>query len=262
MKPPVLILLAAGAACAIPSRTPARDALTRTTAVQTLPDPAAPVITYLKAGSEPVPTSDPTVNPPEGWIAVDVPGPFDGYVANHDLTKDLTVKPGSPVLFEPKAGAYLLTTAARDDKFTITGLRGNWTQVRLDRSLIGYIHPGSMPDSRAAAAPLTAPVEVHSTAPGKPAPEAGSGYDAGKLPRTFEGRFVSTRSSPLSPRRPYDWQITDENGVRRAYLDVGKLLLTEQMDKYVGHNVEVFGPARAVLGTNDIVVQVESLQLK
>src|SRR5580658_7846511 len=78
--------------------------LAQTTAVQTRPDPAAPVITFLKAGSEPVPAGDAAGIVPPGWLAVSLPGPFDGYVQNKDLTKDLNVKPGSSVRLSPDLG--------------------------------------------------------------------------------------------------------------------------------------------------------------
>ena len=59
------------------------------TAVQSQPDPASAVIVVLPAGAEqPVPSEKVGV-PPSGWIAVEVAGPFEGYVKNKDLTKQL-----------------------------------------------------------------------------------------------------------------------------------------------------------------------------
>jgi len=81
------------------------------------------------------------------------------------------------------------------------------------------------------------------------------------LPRLFQGKFVSTRSA-FKPRRPYDWALADDSGDRYAYVDISKLLLTEQIDKYIGHVVVVYGSAIAVPGTKDIVIEVESLQLR
>src|SRR5207249_740524 len=81
------------------------------------------------------------------------------------------------------------------------------------------------------------------------------------LPRSFQGRFVSTRR-PLAPRRPYDWALNDESGKRYAYLDISKLLQTEQIEKYTDHVVVVYGAARATPDGKDILIIVESLQLK
>ena len=81
------------------------------------------------------------------------------------------------------------------------------------------------------------------------------------LPRFFQGKFVSTRSA-FKPRRPYNWALNDDAGVRYAYLDVSKLLLTEQIEKYIDHVVVVYGAGKSVPGTKDIVIEVESLQLK
>jgi hypothetical protein len=56
--------------------------------------------------------------------------------------------------------------------------------------------------------------------------------------------------------------LNDDAGVRYAYLDVTKLLLTDQIEKYVDHVVVVFGKPKAMPGARDIVIEVESLQLK
>ncbi len=235
--------------------------LTQTTAVQTKPDLGAPVITILKAGSEPTPASAVAADLPPGWLAVSVPGPFEGYVLNRDLTKNLEVKAGGQIRLAPALDSGVLAVAAKGDSSEITGLHGKWTQIRLKKDLVGYIHVGGPAAGPGQGAPVAEPAPVSmvalATGPGKAAAE---GSDVPE-PRSIEGRFVSTRSL-LSPRRPYDWQLNDPTGSRSAYLDLAKLLLTDQIDKYVDHEVIVYGSVRAVPGGNDIVVQVESLQLK
>jgi len=66
----------------------------------------------------------------------------------------------------------------------------------------------------------------------------------------------------LTPRRPYDYQLNDNGGERYAYLDLSRLLQTEQLDKYVDHTVLIYGTAKAVPNSKDIVIEVESLQLR
>jgi hypothetical protein len=269
MKTKSALLPAAFAACAAllgPGAAGGRAApLSQTTAVQTKPDPAAPVITFLKAGSEsPPPASVDGV--PAGWQAVEIPGPFDGYVLNKELTKNLEVKPGDSIYLAPDTGAGVLAVAAKGDKTEITGLHGRWTRIRLEKSLVGFIHAGpfgpldsGMVQAAAPVAATNAPASVValSSGPGRAAPDE----SAAAVPRSFEGRFVSTRTL-LSPRRPYDWEIRDAAGDRSAYLDIGKLMLTEQIDKYVDHDVVVYGAVKTVPGGRDIVIEVESLQLK
>jgi hypothetical protein len=96
---------------------------------------------------------------------------------------------------------------------------------------------------------------------GQSAPVVNLNDGSGALPRLFQGKFVSSKR-PFAPRRPYDWQLNDDAGVRYAYLDVTKLLLTDQIEKYVDHVVVVFGKPKAMPGARDIVIEVESLQLK
>lgn len=265
-------LLASASAFAAP--------LTETTAIHTKPDPSSPAVTFLKAGTEPAVVSDSGGSTPAGWLAVELPGPFEAYVLNKDLTKSLDVKVGANLYLAPKPDAGVLTVAAPDDKTTLTGLYGKWTQIRLERKLIGYISLGGTPGYHSAIAPTPAPAAppaapgarmaaapvspgVYGVAtPGHAAPMVNLG-DGGAttLPRQFAGKFVSTRSA-FKPRRPYDWALTDDAGKRYAYLDISKLLLTEQIENYVNHPVVVFGAAKNAPDNKDIVIQVETLQLK
>lgn len=257
--------------------------LASTTAVHTKPDTSSPAITYLKAGTEPTPTVNSLATTPAGWMAIELPGPFEGYVENKDLTKSLDVKEGALIRLAPKNDSGVLTTAQKGDKSTITGLRGKWTQIKLEKNLTGYIQVGSAPGymppiatTPAGAAPSTAPAQpppapsaapvtpgVYGVStPGQAAPMVNLG-DGGAttLPRQFAGRFVSTRR-PFTPRRPYDYALNDDAGKRYAYLDISKLLQTDQIEKYVDHPVVVYGAAKATPDGKDIVIQVETLQLK
>lgn len=249
--------------------------LTQTTAVHTKPDTTSPAITYLKAGTEPA--EAPSVAAPAGWMAVELPGPFEGYVNKSEMTKGLEVKPGTPIRLAPEPTGAVLTIAQRGDKTEISGLRGRWAQISLKKSLIGYINVGAAPAilppvatapavSNAVipatpvgntALPVAAPAP--STAAGQPA-VASTAEDSASLPRQLTGKFVSTRSV-LRPRRPYDWALEDNSGRRFAYVDISRLLLTEQIDKYIDHYVVVFGAAKPTPDGKDIVIQVESLQL-
>jgi len=245
------------------------------TAVHTAPDETSAVITVLGAGTEPVATLGATMaNTPAGWMAIELAGPFDGYVLNKDILKSLDVRDGAPIHLAPKPESGVLTTMAKGDKSNITGLHGKWTQISLQKKITGYIRIGSV---ASAPLPVPAPTQV-SNAPVSPAPMTPVAYgvttagqsvamvnlgDGGSsaLPRLVQGKFVSTRSA-FHPRRPFDWALDDDGGERYAYLDVSKLLLTEQLDKYIDHHVVVYGAAKSVPGSKDIVIVVESLQLR
>jgi len=244
--------------------------LPATTAVHAKPDSSLPAISYLKAGTEPIPAIGFTGSLPAGWIAVELRGPFEGFVENKDLAKSLDVKPGAPIRLAPKADAAVLALAEETDKTTITGIRGKWTQISLDRKLIGYAYVGA-PSSAPAPAPTvptpTAPAPVSPgiygvTSTGQPAPNVslGEGGVSG-LPRQYSGRLVSTRR-PLTPRRPHDYALNDEAGRRYAYVDVSRLLQPDQIEKYLNLTVVVFGTATATADGRDLVIRIESVQLK
>ncbi len=250
--------------------------LTSTTAVHIKPDEASPTITILRAGTEPVATLGSTMaSTPAGWMAVELAGPFDGYVLERDLAKSLDVREGASIYLAPKNGAAVLTKMEKGDVSTITGLHGKWTQISLQKKITGYIRVSGQSGQAApvTAAPLPASTPMVSPAPmtpvaygvttaGRPAPMVNLG-DGGSstLPRLFQGKFVSTRSA-FKPRRPYDWALDDDSGKRYAYLDMSKLLLTEQLDKYIDRHVVVYGAAKSTDGRKDIVIIVESLQLR
>lgn len=277
MQTKLALLLAGLAAAATAVAAP----LTSATAVHTSPDENAPVITVLKAGTEPVAANEALASSPAGWLPVTVPGPFEGYVQNKDVTKGLDIRVGAQVRQQPKSDAGLLTEIDVGDKTEITGLHGRWTQIKVEKTLTGYIHLGgapgylppiattpagtTVPPAPPAAQTSVAPAPVAPTAygvaaPGQAAPVVGmSGGPS--LPRLVQGKFVSTQS-PFRPRRPYDWAINDDAGVRYAYLDISKLMLTDQIENYVNHHVVVYGAAKPVPNTKDIVIEVESLQLK
>ena len=268
MKPSLLalanLLAAALAGPALGAGLPA------TTAVHVEPSAQSTVATYLKAGEEPRPAAAATA--PTGWMAVELPGPFEVYVENKDLTKSLDVRPGAALRQAPKADAPVLVTAGAAEKATITGIRGRWTQLSLERPLVGFIQTSaaapvpapSRPETPAAAtAPAPVNPGVYGTATaGQPVAMVNLG-DGGSssLPRQYAGRFVSTRR-PLAPRRPYDYALLDDSGQRFAYLDVSRLLQTEQVEKYVDLPVNVYGTARPGPDGREIILTVETLQLR
>ena len=255
------------------------------TPVHAQPNAQSPVLTVLQPGAQLTPPAG-AANAPAGWVAVELPGPHDVYVENKDITKALDVSPGAALRTEPSTSAPVLATAAAGDPVEITGLRGRWTQLRLNRAVIGFSPtaaattaasaPAPAP-STTAAAPAAAPrreapppaATPPAAAPTTPPPGPGRAVpmvnqaDGGlaALPRLFEGRFVSTRRA-LRPRRPYEYALEDHTGERIAYVDISRLLLTDQIENYIGRHVSAYGTARAVPETKDIVVTVESLQLR
>jgi hypothetical protein len=270
MKIKIIITAAGFALC------PALDAapLSASTAVQTQPDPASPVITVLKAGSEQPAPTDKAGPAPAGWSAVEVPGPFEGYVRNKDLTKQLDVLPGTSVYMAPSDDAGVLAVFEKGDKAAITGLHGGWTQVRLDKTIVGYIRTGpaepaavpvapTTPSAPGPAAPAAAPESTApvTAAPAAPAPAAAAQEGEVALSQLFEGTLASTRAM-FEPRRPYHWQLLDANGKRIAYVDLSKLLLTEQIASYAGHAVVVLGSIRPAKESNDLVIEVVGFRLK
>ena len=165
--------------------------LTATTAVHTKPDDASPAVTFLKAGTDPLPIAGTIASTPAGWMAVELPGPFEAYVRDSDLTKSLDMKPGASIYLAPKADGGVLATAEKDDKTNITGQRGRWIQIKFERNLIGYINLGGTPGYVPPIA--TAPAAATPAAPTEPTP------DVSRTGRAHRLRF--RRRRPRRDRR-------------------------------------------------------------
>lgn len=251
----------------------AAEIATRATPIHVRPDSGSEVVKVVKAG-ESLPQSITLGTTPTGWIAVTLPGPHEVFVRNSDISKNLDVKPGAPMRLGAKSDAAVLTHATADDDMEITGLRGRWTQLTLNQAVTGYIFDADTATA-ATAAPLVqqAPVQdistVRASSPISTAPQRGKAVDRtdaerqslAELPRLFEGILASTRS-PLRPRRPYDFALQAQDGTRFAYLDLAKILLSTPVENYLNLQVVVYGVARPIPDTKDIVITVESVQLR
>jgi len=76
----------------------------------------------------------------------------------------------------------------------------------------------------------------------------------------IQGKLVSTRKR-FAPRRPYDWQINAKFSFRIAYLDFSRMQGTDQLARYEGQQVVVYGLV-SPLGDGQYVMQVESIRLQ
>lgn len=247
---------------------------TRTTTVHVKPDSGSGVVLTLQPGDR-LPEAITVGGTPAGWTAVSLPGPHDVFVENRFIGKNLDVKPGSPLHLSAGSDAPVLTRATSDDKVEITGLRGRWTQLRLDQPVTGYLFGSGVPSTTTPTTPTVTTVTLQDegvvTGPviTPSGPQAGSPVDRtaaereslAALPRLFEGVLASTRS-PLRPRRPYDFALQTKTGTRFAYLNLTRVLINTPVENYLNHPVVVYGIARPVPDTKDIVITVESIQLR
>jgi hypothetical protein len=266
-----LLLLAAALAGLAAARLAAAP-LAQPANVRTKPDVVAPVITVLPAGTEPFMAVG--VSAPAGWLAVALPGPHEVFVRSNDLLKDLSPRPGANYYLLDRGAEALVGTVEKGDTTEMLETQGRHTRFRLGKALIGYIPAPAVASAPVAVTtpPQQAPRDL--TAPPAPAISAGQVADPARkpalapprgptaeLPRLFEGTLASTRSA-LRPRRPYDYELRDTNGVRYAYLDLARLPPTEQADRYVGAVVVIYGTAKSAPGVADMVIVAENLRAR
>ncbi|MBA3848630.1 MAG: hypothetical protein C0502_01380 [Opitutus sp.] len=250
-------LLALFAAAAV--RLAAAETLTADTAVFQQADAASPVITRLAKGA----TVDFVGEAPAGWRRVEIAGTFEAFVHTRDITKGLDVREGANLLTAPAKGAPVLTTAQKDDKSEIVGLRGDYCQVKVTKKLQGFIagteiaNRPSKPLVATPAAPA-APAPAPTTTIGKPI----AATNTADLPRLFSGTLVVARRPLINPNPPYDYQLSDLSGRRFAYVDTKRLVLTDRIENLVDKIVTVTGTVRNTVDGKDLVVVAESIQVK
>jgi len=316
------------------------------TPVRLAPSETAAVLRILPAGSELPPAAPANADLPENWRAISLDGPFTLYVRNGDIDKGLAIKPASPLYLEPDNAAAVVAYAEEGDAITITGLRGRWTQIELQKPLTAYVEAsaikagnvaattGPSPETEASkettnvvetpsptASPESASVELpkpeepaakpelqaaltvlaeakleaaepellaivdseptaqtatvalnegegsagseHSTREWRAAASSSNAQTQYKpaLNRSqIQGKLVSTRKR-FAPRRPYDWQINAKFSFRIAYLDFSRMQGTEQLARYEGQQVIVYGLV-SPLGDGQYVMLVESIRLQ
>lgn len=217
---------------------------------------------------------------PSGWQAVEFAGPHTVYVTEKDTLKNMEVRPGASYYAAPKADAPVIGLADEKDPATFADIVGRYNKFSLDKPIIAYVRvvptpvapvevASPAPAPEVIAAPVAAAPFTDSTAvlrndiPANSPTVAGRGLEAGepRLARTFFGTVASTRN-PLRPRRPFDYQLNDSSGARIAYLDVSRLLQTEQIDAFIARPVTLFGTAEPLGTGKEIVIRVETLKLQ
>jgi hypothetical protein len=201
---------------------------------------------------------------PAGWHRIEVSGPFEAYVHNRDISKSLEVHPGANIYTAPEKGAPLLAVAVAGDKTEITGLRGDYCQIKLEKKIQGFIAigetantPGQTTPAFAVIAPAAPAAPV--TTLGRPVQPSANNADT---PRLFAGTLVLARRVILNPNPPYDYQVIDAAGRRFAYVDTRRLLLTDKIETYLDRQIAITGTVRNTVDGKDLVIAAESFQLK
>lgn len=252
-----LILLA----CAFTAARLTADVLTNDTAVFAQTDAKSTVLAQLKRGTSVTVVGE----APAGWRRIEISTPIEAYVHNRDMTKALDVKEGANVYATPKKDAAVLTVAGAGDKIEITGLKGDFCQIKLTKKLQGFIAVGetvntpALSNTVATPPPAAAPLPGSVTTPGRPVQ---MGANTSDMPRMFAGKLVIAKRAIINPNPLYDYQLMDNSGRRFAYVDTKRLTLNDKIETYLDRSISITGTIRNTVDGKDLVVAAESMQLK
>jgi hypothetical protein len=239
----------------------AADTLPTDTAVFVQADAKSAVIARLQAGASITYTGD----APAGWRRVEIGGEFIAYAHSRDITKGLEVREGADILASPDKAASILTVAQKGDKTEVIGLHGDYCQIKLEKKLQGFVATGATANTPAVepkpafTVPSASAPAGGSTAPGRPVPVTGNTAD---LPRLFTGTLVPAKRPFINPNPPYDYQLTDANGRRFAYVDTKRLVLTDKIESLLNIQVVITGTVRNTVDGKDLVVDAEAMTRK
>lgn len=239
----------------------AADILSADTAVFMQADAKSHVIVRLKSGNTIIYTGD----APAGWRRVEVSGTFEAFARARDITKALEVREGANIFTAPEKNAAVLTVAQKDDVTEVIGIKGEFCQIKLTKKLQGFVATGTTANTPSNGAPALQPA----SGPAAPAPQPGAPgrpvaitSNSTNLPRLFSGTFVSARRPLINPNPLYDYQLTDIEGRRFAFVDTKRLVLTEKIESYLGTVVVLNGTIRNTVDGKDLVIDAQSITRK
>ncbi len=237
------------------------------TPLRIAPAADAPVAVSLQSGTEIVPL-DASELPadslplPEGWVAIRHLDSYQGYVNNEDILKDFSVDLGVGVLLEPSMDAPLLTIVEDGDDAQVVNVMGDWSKIAIRKPLLGYVNLAEIGPVESTPV-LTAVADEAALAelpPLPPPPMVNPTMNTGLAPILMSGRLERTRR--FFGRGPeQDYQLIDKNGRVVAYLEVGSLLTTEPVERFLGSTVNVFGIPHKPAKSKALILRVESLRL-
>ncbi|MCH8473860.1 MAG: hypothetical protein LAT55_01365 [Opitutales bacterium] len=269
-------------------------------------DPETPLIIYLEADMDSAILT--TLSPAEddwtlqpgipleddqwdaGWRALEFTHPTLVWALAENLTKDLELRPETPLFAEPEASVNnMLTILENPEDGRVLREENGWARVRVTTKLVGFAQraewaakpepvsalaesrerpqedtPTEVDDDLFAAAET---LDISSSEPSPP-PRAAQprrtlqtvdGETIEGTMRFYEG-FLGQNRSFLGRSPEYPYSLTNQRGRRLADLDTSNLLLTTSLKKQVGRQIAVQG----ILQDDDRrvpVIVIESLHL-
>ncbi|MCC5789275.1 MAG: hypothetical protein JJT75_06555 [Opitutales bacterium] len=202
-----------------------------------------------------------------GWRAIEFTHPILAWALSENLTKDLELRPETPIFAEPEASVENMLTVLEDpEEASVLREENSWVRVRVTTSLIGFAQRDEWVSAPEPELPLTEPEEEPTpqeeelpleemsdvsspeASPSSPPTttrpqrtlETADGKTVKGTMRFYEG-FLGQNGGFFRRHPEYPFSLTNERGRRLADLDTSNLLLTTRLENHVGREIAVQG---------------------
>ncbi len=188
--------------------------------------------------------------PFSGWRPIYYQGSFEVYVSSHDISKDLTPKPGCAYLMAPEPDAQILAIATAEDSSELIAVDPRYCKVQVETIILAYIQ-----DIPAAVEEEDQAVEVE-----KPeSPKIAITAEETEPAKILEGRLITT-SLIESKKTGYAYKLVNDQRKTIAFLDTSKLPEFVMLRDYVDTISQASGKLIPQEKIASLVLEVSALK--
>ncbi len=215
------------------------------------PDAESKIVGNLESLSLAVTAEWPDGTEPfSGWRPIYYQGSFEVYVSSHDISKDLTPKPGAAYLMSPDADAQILAIATAEDNSDLLAVDPRFCKVQVETIILAYIQDI-----------VAEPQEAEETAK-KEEPESSEivlTAEETEPAKILEGKLVAT-SLIESKKTGFAYKLINDQKKTIAFLDTSTLPEFILLRDYVETKSQASGKLIPQEKIASLVLQVTALK--
>ncbi|WP_269538790.1 hypothetical protein [Cerasicoccus fimbriatus] len=224
----------------------------------------------------------------QGWMFVQYPGKYVGYVPDSEILANDTVRNGSKAFLRPDLASPVLAVIIDGDEAEVARIENGWATIYFEGEAPAYFR---LDDSAASSAPALAPAATIGKAPqsasanSAPANSSNAGnapvlqevtmqdtaintpVTAGIRPmsqsvsRYIQGKFERITAWDRLFGSDYDYRLLDANDDTVAYVKVNDTIIFGTIESYFGQRVEIQGVMKRIKGSVPLEVTADNIRV-